>query len=281
MHNKQRPLRARKKIAQAPMKDVAKADAAVTHKLHKLLAQSGLGSRREMEALIAAGQVSINGKVAKLGDRVGLRDLVRVNKRIIRINVSERLPRVILYHKPEGEIVSRHDPEGRPTVFDSLPRLKSSRWVAVGRLDFNTSGLLIFTTNGMLANQLMHPRFEAEREYAVRIIGCLTPEQKDQLLRGVELGDALAKFSDISERGGEGTNRWYHVVIKEGRNREVRRMFETLGLAVSRLIRVRFGPIILPARLKRGMWQELEEGDIKHLLSAVNTLPVTHHFSKL
>ncbi|MCW5602766.1 23S rRNA pseudouridine(2605) synthase RluB [Nitrosomonas sp.] len=281
MHNKQRPLRARKKIAPAPMKDAAKADAAVTHKLHKLLAQSGLGSRREMEALIAAGQVSINGKVAKLGDRVGLRDLVRVNKRIIRINASERLPRVILYHKPEGEIVSRHDPEGRPTVFDSLPRLKSSRWVAVGRLDFNTSGLLIFTTNGMLANQLMHPRFEAEREYAVRIIGCLTPEQKDQLLRGVELGDALAKFSDISERGGEGTNRWYHVVIKEGRNREVRRMFETLGLAVSRLIRVRFGPIILPARLKRGMWQELEEGDIKHLLSAVNTLPVTHHFSKL
>lgn len=252
----------------------------VTHKLHKLLAQSGLGSRREMETLIASGQVSVNGKIAKLGDRVGLRDLVRVNKRIIRINANERLPRVILYHKPEGEIVSRHDPEGRPSVFEKLPQLKSSRWVAIGRLDFNTSGLLIFTTNGVLANQLMHPRFQVEREYAVRIVGSLTPEQKNQLLTGVELGDGLANFSDLSEQGGEGSNRWYHVILKEGRNREVRRMFEALGLVVSRLMRVRFGPINLPPRLKRGMWRELDEIETRHLLELVNSAPASGAISK-
>ncbi len=268
-----RGLSARKKQALAPLSDntAIKPDLMVTHKLHKLLAQSGLGSRREMEALIASGQVSINGKVAKLGDRVGSRDLVRVNKRIIRINTNDRLPRVILYHKPEGEIVSRHDPEGRPSVFDKLPQLKSSRWVAIGRLDFNTSGLLIFTTNGVLANRLMHPRFQVEREYAVRIIGRLTPEQKSQLLMGVELEDGLAKLSDLSEQGGEGANRWYHVILKEGRNREVRRLFEALGLTVSRLIRVRFGPIHLPPRLKRGMWHELDENETANLLDLVNS----------
>lgn len=249
----------------------------VTHKLQKILAQSGLGSRREMEALIAAGQVSINGKIAKLGDRVEARDLIRVNRRIIRINSSTRLPRVLLYHKPEGEIVSRHDPEGRPSVFEKLPKLKSSRWIAIGRLDFNTSGLLIFTTSGGLANRLMHPRFQIEREYAVRIVGRLTPEQKSQLLTGIELQDGLAKFSDLSEQGGEGTNRWYHVILKEGRNREVRRMFEALGLTVSRLIRVRFGPINLPPRLKRGMWHELDESETNHLLELVDrsSKPVT------
>lgn len=249
----------------------------VTHKLQKILAQSGLGSRREMEALIAAGQVSINGKIAKLGDRVEARDLIRVNRRIIRINSSTRLPRVLLYHKPEGEIVSRHDPEGRPSVFEKLPKLKSSRWIAIGRLDFNTSGLLIFTTSGGLANRLMHPRFQIEREYAVRIVGRLTPEQKSQLLTGIELQDGLAKFSDLSEQGGEGTNRWYHVILKEGRNREVRRMFEVLGLTVSRLIRVRFGPINLPPRLKRGMWHELDESETNHLLELVDrsSKPVT------
>lgn len=251
-----------------------------THKLHKILAQSGLGSRREMEVLIVSGQVSVNGKIAKLGDRVGLRDLVRVNKRIIRINTNERLPRVILYHKPEGEIVSRHDSEGRPTVFDKLPQLKSSRWVAIGRLDFNTSGLLIFTTNGVLANQLMHPRFQVEREYAVRIVGSLTPEQKNHLLTGVELGDGQANFSDLSEQGGEGSNRWYHVILKEGRNREVRRMFEALGLVVSRLIRVRFGPINLPPRLKRGMWHELDEIEIRRLLELIHNAPDVRTISK-
>lgn len=277
-----RPLRPKKKQILVPMSsDTAiKPGLMVTHKLHKLLAQSGLGSRREMEALIASGQVSVNGKIAKLGDRVGLRDLVRVNKRIIRINTNERLPRIILYHKPEGEIVSRHDPEGRPSVFDKLPPLKSSRWVAIGRLDFNTSGLLIFTTSGVLANQLMHPRFQVEREYAVRIVGCLTAEQKNQLLTGVGLGDGLAKFSDLSEQGGEGSNRWYHVILKEGRNREVRRMFEALGLVVSRLIRIRFGPINLPPRLKRGMWCELDETEARHLLELVNSTSATGTVSK-
>lgn len=257
-----------------------KPEGMVTHKLQKLLAQSGLGSRREMEVLIASGQVSINGRIAKLGDRVGSRDLVRVNKRIIRINTKERLPRIIIYHKPEGEIVSRHDPEDRPSVFDKLPQLKSSRWIAIGRLDFNTSGLLIFTTNGALANRLMHPRFQVEREYAVRIVGHLTPEQKSQLLTGIELEDGLAKFSDLSEQGGEGANRWYHVILQEGRNREVRRMFETLGLVVSRLIRVRFGPINLPPRLKRGMWHELDETEIRYLLELVNNVPSSNTTAK-
>ncbi|MDV6343280.1 23S rRNA pseudouridine(2605) synthase RluB [Nitrosomonas sp. Is37] len=267
-----RAFSARKRQALTPMSDntVLKPAPMVTHKLQKLLAQSGLGSRREMEALIASGQVSINGKVAKLGDRVGSRDLVRVNRRIIRININERLPRIILYHKPEGEIVSRHDPEGRPSVFDKLPQLKSSRWIAIGRLDFNTSGLLIFTTNGVLANRLMHPRFQVEREYAVRIVGRLTPEQKSQLLTGIELEDGLAKFNDLSEQGGEGANRWYHVILKEGRNREVRRLFEALGLTVSRLIRIRFGPIHLPPRLKRGMWHQLDENETAYLLELVN-----------
>lgn len=253
-------------FAQARDYAYIKPDLIVTHKLQKLLAQSGLGSRREMEALIASGQVSINGKIAKLGDRVGSRDLVRVNKRIIRINTNERLPRVIIYHKPEGEIVSRHDPEGRPSTFDQLPQLKSSRWIAIGRLDFNTSGLLIFTTNGVLANRLMHPRFQVEREYAVRIVGQLTPEQKKQLLTGIELEDGLAKFNNISEQGGEGSNRWYHVMLKEGRNREVRRMFEAVGLMVSRLMRVRFGPVNLSPRLKRGKWYELDESEVRNLL---------------
>ncbi len=239
----------------------------VTHKLQKLLAQSGLGSRREMEALIIAGQVSINGKVAKIGDRISTSDLVRVRNRLIRINTGSRLPRVIFYHKPEGEIVSRNDPEGRPSVFDRLPQLKSSRWVSIGRLDFNTSGLLIFTTSGELANQMMHPRFQIEREYAIRIIGQLTSEQMTQLTRGIELEDGIAKFDMIVEQGGEGSNRWYHAVIKEGRNREVRRMFEKLGIAVSRLIRVRFGPIRLPSYLKRGMLSELKENEVHQIMA--------------
>lgn len=220
-----------------------------------------------MEALIAEGQVSINGKVAKVGDRISTGDLVRVKNRLIRINTGSRLPRIMFYHKPEGEIVSRNDPEGRPSVFDKLPQLKSSRWVSIGRLDFNTSGLLIFTTSGELANQMMHPRFQIEREYAVRIIGQLTPEQMTQLTRGVELEDGIAKFDMIVEQGGEGSNRWYHTVIKEGRNREVRRMFEKLGIAVSRLIRVRFGPIRLPPYLKRGMLSELKENEVRQIMA--------------
>ncbi len=262
LRSPRKPLQVRENHSQAKT-----IDQTVTHKLQKLLAQSGLGSRREMEVLIAAGQVSINGKVAKIGDRIGAGDLVRVRSRLIRINTGSRLPRIIFYHKPEGEIVSRNDPEGRPSVFDKLPQLKSSRWISIGRLDFNTSGLLIFTTSGELANQMMHPRFQIEREYAIRIIGQLTPEQMTQLTDGIELEDGIAKFDKIVEQGGEGSNRWYHAIIKEGRNREVRRMFEKLGIMVSRLIRVRFGPIRLPPYLKRGMLSELKENEISQIMT--------------
>ncbi|PTN12659.1 ribosomal large subunit pseudouridine synthase B [Nitrosomonas aestuarii] len=243
---------------------------ATTYKLQKLLAQKGLGSRREMETLIASGRVSINGRVAVLGDRIGSEDRVQIDKRVIRFDLAERLPRVLLYHKPEGEIVSRNDPEGRPTVFDKLPHLKSSKWIAIGRLDFNTSGLLIFTTDGSLANRLMHPRFEVEREYAVRIIGELTTEQITRLTTGIQLEDGTASFSQLAEQGGEGINRWYRVILQEGKNREVRRMFESLGIMVSRLMRVRFGPINLPPRIKRGKWLELEEKETRRLLSLLS-----------
>ncbi|MDN5934931.1 MAG: pseudouridine synthase [Nitrosospira sp.] len=245
------------------------ASVSVTHKLHKLLAQAGLGSRREMEELIAAGQATINGRVASIGDRAGPEDIVRVGKRTIHFKSAERLPRVMLYHKPEGEIVTRDDPQNRPSVFDKLPQLRSSKWIAVGRLDYNTSGLLIFTTDGELANRLMHPRFEVEREYAVRIMGRLTPEMATLLTTGVELEDGLAKFDHLSDEGGEGANHWYRVILKEGRNREVRRLFETAGMTVSRLMRVRFGPVNLPPRLKRGKWMELDELETKRLLASV------------
>lgn len=245
--------------APAPIADI-------THKLHKILAQKGLGSRREMEALIASGQVTINREIASVGDRVGSTDVVRIGKRIIRLRMDGPTTKVILYHKPEGEIVSRSDPQGRPSVFDKLPHLDSSKWIAIGRLDFNTSGLLIFTTDGELANRLMHPRFEVEREYAVRIIGELTSEQMKLLTTGIELKDGIANFTYLSDQGGEGTNHWYRVILKEGKNREVRRMFEAIGLTVSRLMRVRFGPVNLPPRIKRGQWIELDEKEIKRLL---------------
>ncbi|MDR4518099.1 MAG: pseudouridine synthase [Nitrosomonas sp.] len=240
---------------------------AVTFKLQKLLAQKGLGSRREMEALIASGQVSINGRIAILGDRVNAKDRVQIGKRVIHFDLTERLPRVLLYHKPEGEIVSRHDPEGRPTVFEKLPHLRSSKWVAIGRLDFKTSGLLIFTTDGSLANRFMHPRFEVEREYAVRIIGELTADQITQLTTGIQLDDGIASFTELAEHGGDGINRWYRVILKEGKNREIRRMFEALGIMVSRLMRVRFGPVNLPPRIKRGKWLELDEKETRRLLT--------------
>lgn len=239
-------------------------------RLQKLLAQHGIGSRRDMEAMIAAGRTSINGMIAKLGDRVAPGDVVRIDNKIIRLRRHSRLPRIMLYHKPEGEIVSLDDPEGRPSVFDKLPQMKTSKWIAVGRLDFNTSGLLIFTTDGTLANRLMHPRFEMAREYAVRIVGELTPEQIVHLKNGVELADGLAKFEQLQDEGGIGTNHWYRVVLKEGRNREVRRMFEIIGLTVSRLMRVRFGPIDLPPRLKRGMLLELNDIEVERLLKLVD-----------
>jgi len=247
-----------------PLKDLP--DGHQSEKLHKALADAGMGSRREMEAVIGEGRVSINGEPAKVGDRVKQGDLVKVNGRLVRLNWKRQLPKVLLYHKPEGEIVSRDDPEGRPSVFANLPALRGGRWINVGRLDFNTEGLLIFTTSGELVNRLTHPRYEVEREYAVRVIGEISDEQLNALRTGVELEDGTARVEGITPGGGEGSNRWYNLVIKEGRNREVRRIMEHLGLTVSRLIRVRFGPILLPPRLKRGMKEELPEADIEELL---------------
>lgn len=237
-----------------------------SEKLHKALATAGIGSRREMEALIDSGRVSINGMPAKVGDRVKPGDIVKVNGKVVRLAWKKQVPRVMLYHKPEGEIVSRDDPEGRPSVFAGLPTVRGGRWISIGRLDFNTEGLLLFTTNGELANRLSHPRYEVEREYAVRILGELNAEQTEQLVNGVELEDGVANVESIVPAGGEGVNQWYKLVIKEGRNREVRRLFDHLGLTVSRLIRVRFGPVALPPRLKRGMREELEEDEVLALL---------------
>jgi 23S rRNA pseudouridine2605 synthase len=231
-------------------------------RLHKVLAQAGIGSRREIEEWILAGKVSVNGLPASVGHKVSAADKVRVNGRLVALRIKQRVPRVLLYHKPEGEIVSRDDPERRASVFDKLPRLRGGRWVAVGRLDINTSGLLVFTTSGELANRLMHPRFGLEREYAVRLVGELTAGQRENLLAGVMLDDGEARFGSVFDKGGEGTNHWYHVTLGEGRNREVRRMFEALGLTVSRLMRVRYGPIVLPPRLKRGMTIDMPEEEV-------------------
>jgi len=239
-------------------------------RLQKKLAEIGIGSRRDMEALIEAGRASINGQVVTLGAKVRPGDRVRVDGHEVRISWQAKLPRVLIYHKPEGEIVSRDDPEGRASVFESLPSARGQRWISVGRLDINTEGLLIFTTSGELANHLMHPRYEMEREYAVRVRGELTPAQMKQLTTGVELDDGMAKAESVYLYGGaeEGVNRWYRLVVMEGRNREVRRLIEAMGLEVSRLIRVRFGPVSMPARLKRGQVGELTEPEVAQLLEA-------------
>ncbi len=226
-------------------------------KLHKVLAHAGIGSRREMEELIVAGRVSVNGEPAHIGQRVSQDDQVRVNGQLIRRPNPQRPPRVILYNKPAGEIVSHDDPKGRDTVFERLPSIRNGKWLSVGRLDLNTEGLLIFTNSGDLANRFMHPRYGAEREYAVRIFGSLTAEQSKQLLSGIELDDGPAKFSSLEYLGGEGSNRWYRVTLYEGRNREVRRLFEAMDLVVSRLVRTRFGEVVLPRGLRRGRWEEL------------------------
>ena len=231
---------------------------AVMPKLHKVLADAGVGSRREMEELIIAGRVSVNGEPAHIGQRVGVNDVVRVNGRLVARPNAKRPPRVILYHKPAGEIVSHDDPEGRATVFSRLPKMRTGKWVSVGRLDLNTEGLLIFTTSGDLANRFMHPRYGNEREYAVRVLGELGVEQIQSLTKGIQLDDGLAAFGVMEHIGGEGSNRWYRVTIQEGRNREVRRMFEAVGVTVSRLIRTRFGEVVLPRNLRRGRWEELD-----------------------
>lgn len=238
--------------------------------MQKALADAGHGARREIEEWIAAGRISVNGEVAHVGQRIGPEDRVRLNGRLVQLKAGgARLPRVLLYHKPEGEIVSRDDPEGRPTVFEKLPRINNGRWIAVGRLDFNSCGLMLFTSSGELANRLMHPSYELEREYAVRVLGEPTPEAMAQLEAGVELEDGLAKFNRILDAGGEGANHWYNVTLSEGRNREVRRMFEAVGLQVSRLMRVRYGPVQLPSGLKRSMWRELEPPEVMALTKSL------------
>lgn len=241
-------------------------------KLHKLLADAGIGSRREMEELIIAGRVSVNGEPAHIGQRVGPNDLVRVNGRPITRTNTNKPPRVILYHKPAGEIVSHDDPGGRANVFARLPKMKVGKWLSVGRLDLNTEGLLILTTSGDLSNRLLHPRYGNEREYAVRVLGELGPQQRQSLLDGVELDDGPASFGMIEFLGGEGSNRWYRITLNEGRNREVRRMFESVGLTVSRLIRTRFGDIVLPTTLRRGRWEELDPKLVSALMVQVGLL---------
>ncbi|MBU3610504.1 rRNA pseudouridine synthase [Polynucleobacter wuianus] len=244
------------------------ADDEDTVKLHKVLADVGMGSRRDMEDLIIQGRVSVNGLPAHIGQRIGPTDQVRINGKPVHRKIQTKPPRVILYHKPAGEIVSQSDPEGRPTVFDRLPKPRQGRWIAVGRLDFNTEGLLLFTTSGELANRLMHPRYGVEREYAVRILGELSQENTAQLKSGITLDDGQAKFLRLSMGGGDGANRWYQVALTEGRNREVRRMFEAVGHTVSRLIRTRYGIFLLPPRLRRGKWEEVEAGGIYNLMKS-------------
>lgn len=237
-------------------------------KLHKVLAQAGLGSRLEMEQLILQGRISVNSEPAHIGQRVQFGDNVKINGKPIRVRIDPPPPRVIAYHKPAGEVVTHDDPQNRPTVFRRLPKLFQGKWQSVGRLDLNTEGLLLLTSSGELANRLMHPRFGLEREYAVRVLGALSNEEKKRLLDGVTLDDGQAQFTTLEAGGGDGANCWYKVTLSEGRNREVRRMFEAVGHAVSRLIRIRYGAMVLPRGLKRGAFVELEERDIWALTSA-------------
>mgnify|MGYP001566097559 CR=1 FL=1 len=232
-------------------------------KLQKVLAQAGIGSRREMEELIENGAIQVNGEPAHIGQRISFGDQVRVNGRPIKVRITPPPARVIAYHKPVGEVVTFNDPEGRPTVFRKLPRLQQGKWQSVGRLDINTEGLLLFTTSGALANQLMHPRFGVEREYAVRVLGTLEEDARKKLLEGVVIEGLQASFKSIEDGGGEGVNHWYRVVITEGRNREVRKLFDSVGLTVSRLIRIRYGTVVLPRGLKRGVCVDLSEDDVR------------------
>ncbi|MEO5686183.1 MAG: pseudouridine synthase [Burkholderiaceae bacterium] len=234
-------------------------------KLHKVLAQSGIGSRRDMEQLITDGKVTVNGEVAHTGQRISFGDEVRVAGRVVKLRIAPPPARVIAYHKPAGEVVTMDDPENRPTVFRRLPRLSHGKWQSVGRLDINTEGLLLFTNSGDLANKLMHPRFGVEREYAVRVLGTLEMEPREKLLAGVMIDGQAAHFKSIEDGGGEGANRWYRVVITEGRNREVRKLFDAVGMAVSRLIRIRYGSVVLPKGLRRSVWVDLDDNDVRRL----------------
>jgi len=249
---------------------------ATGERLQKVLANAGLGSRRQIEEWIRAGRVDVNGEIAQLGDRVRPTDRVRLDGRLIharRLQVPER--QILVYNKPEGELVTRSDPQGRKTVFESLPRPKGGRWVTIGRLDINTMGLLLLTTDGELANRLMHPSGEIEREYAVRVLGGVTPEALTRLQTGVELDDGPAHFASITDLGGEGANHWYGVTLREGRYREVRRMWEVVGAKVSRLKRVRFGPVALASTDRAGRWRDATAAERAALVALAGLPPET------
>jgi 23S rRNA pseudouridine2605 synthase len=234
-------------------------------KLQKLLAQAGLGSRRELEKVIAAGRVTVNGRKAKLGDRAQTQDKIYVDGKYVALADAQAAGRVLIYNKPEREICSRSDPEGRRSVFDHLPKLSTGRWISIGRLDFNTSGLLLFTTDGTLANAMMHPSSVIDREYLCRVLGTVDDALLQRMQDGVMLDDGVAKFSDIVDGGGEGANHWYYVAIMEGRNREVRRLWESQQVQVSRLKRVRFGKVFLPSKLRQGQWEEMPAKEVSEL----------------
>jgi 23S rRNA pseudouridine2605 synthase len=243
-------------------------------RIQKVLAQAGLGSRRQIEAWVSAGRVTVDGKPAVLGQKVSGRERIRVDGRPVRVReVHREAPEVLVYHKPSGEVCSRDDPEGRPTVFASLPRPRQGRWIGVGRLDISTTGLLLLTNDGELANRLMHPAQEIEREYAVRLLGQVDRPMLERLLKGVQLEDGFGRFLSIEEAGGSGANRWFHVVIREGRNREVRRLWESQGVRVSRLTRVRFGPVALERGLRQGRWRPLSPKELKQLYQAAGLKP--------
>lgn len=246
-------------------------DSPAGDKLHKLLAQAGCGSRREMERVIAAGRVSVNGKAATLGDRATVRDVIKLDGKPVKLGAAPGSESIVLiYNKPEGEICSRSDPEGRRTVYESLPKLAAGRWISVGRLDYNTSGLLLFTTDGVLANKLMHPSSVIEREYLCRVLGHVDEPLIKRMTEGVMLDDGIARFSDVVEGGGEGANRWFYVVVMEGRNREVRRLWESQDVQVSRLKRVRYGKVFLPSKLRQGQWSEMPVKEVDALYKSLD-----------
>ena len=259
-------------------KNEMKTTSAEGEKLQKVLARAGQGSRREIESIIAEDRVSVDGKIATLGDRINVNSgvKVRIDGNLINLTQAQKeVCRVLMYYKPEGELCTRHDPEGRATVFDRLPRLTGARWIAVGRLDINTSGLLLFTTDGELANRLMHPSREVEREYSVRVFGVVDDAMLNRLKKGVQLEDGPANFKEIKFVGGVGMNQWFDVTLMEGRNREVRRLWESQGIQVSRLIRIRYGNIKLMKNLPRGGWQEMELADVNYLRELVGLPPET------
>ena len=247
----------------------------MAERLQKVLARAGYGSRRLIESWIAAGRITVNDRTAELGITVSAEDKIRIDGKPVSVaaSIARTIPRTLAYHKPAGELTTRSDPEGRPTVFDHLPRLKTARWIAVGRLDMNTAGLLLFTTDGELANQLMHPSSEIEREYAVRVLGKVDAATLERLRSGIALDDGMAAFTSIRDAGGSGANHWYHVTLKEGRNREVRRLWESQGVQVSRLIRVRFGPLELPRQLRPGRHRALTRQEVVALYRAAGLKP--------